>query len=113
MALPESPGTTDEDEVVCAGEVANILCRWVYGQLDHVGAFDELCACKVVVLGVSRKCAVVEDEESEEAGEPVEGPHGYTGPDPGMVHPCRGEFQVAIEWLLVTCQSCGFKLEGG
>lgn len=74
-----------------AGEVADVLCRGVDGELDHVGAFDEFSAGKVVVLGVFGESAVVEDQEAEETSEAVKGPHGHAGPDPGVVHSGFGE----------------------
>lgn len=61
MAFPESPGTAEEDEVVGAWEVADVLGGGVDSQLDYVGAADELCAGEVVVLRVSGEGAVVED----------------------------------------------------
>lgn len=94
MAFPESPSPAEEDKVVCTGEVANILRGWVYGQLDNVGATDKLGAREVVVLRVPGEGAVVEDQEPQESREAIEGPHGDTRPDPGVVGACCGELQV-------------------
>lgn len=95
MAFPESPSPAEENEVVCAGEVSDVLRGRVHGQLDNVGAADKLGAREVVVLGVPREGTVVEDQETQQPREAVEGPHGDAGPDPGVVGACCGELQVA------------------
>lgn len=95
MAFPESPSPAEEDEVVCAGEVADVLRGRVHSQLDDVGAADKLGAREVVVLGVPREGAVVEDQETQQSREAVKSPHGNAGPDPGVVGTYCGELQVA------------------
>lgn len=96
MRFPEAPGTGQEDKVVGAREVIYVFGGGVDGELDDVGALDELCAGHVVVLRVAREGAVVEDEDAEEAGEAVKGPHGDAGPEPWIVHACCGELEVAV-----------------
>lgn len=88
VALPKPPGTGEENKVMCAGEVSDILRGWVNGKLDHVGALDELCSRKMVVSGVFGKGARIENEDPEEATKPIESPHSHTSPDPGVVLPC-------------------------
>lgn len=108
MAFPESPSPAEEDKVVCTGEIADVLRGRVHGQLDDVGAANKLGTREVVVLRVSGEGAVVEDQESQESREAVEGPHGDTRPDPGVVGACRRELQVTA-WGV----SCVSAEEGG
>lgn len=55
----------------------------------------------MVVFGIPRKCARVEDEDPEESAEPIEGPHSYACPDPGIVHSSLRKFQVAFFYIIV------------